>query len=86
MLKYPPGANTPIIPDPVREGYVFEDWNPKIAETVTKDVTYEAIYTRDTKKFAVNDYEGEYNTDRHQLNVDDIKLQLKNGEKNSVSI
>lgn len=81
FAKVSAGANTPIIPDPVREGYVFEDWNPKIAETVTKDVTYEAIYTRDTKKFAVNDYEGEYNTDRHQLNVDDIKLQLKNGEK-----
>lgn len=28
--------------DPVREGYVFEGWNPAVAETATADVTYTA--------------------------------------------
>ena len=36
------GIKTPTIKEPSKAGYTFAGWEPKVAETVTKDVTYKA--------------------------------------------
>ena len=36
------GVETPTINEPTKAGYTFAGWEPKVAETVTKDVTYKA--------------------------------------------
>ena len=36
------GDRTPAVADPIRVGYTFEGWNPTVAATVTKNVTYTA--------------------------------------------
>ena len=36
------GDTTPTIEDPIRVGYEFAGWNPKVQKTVTGDVTYTA--------------------------------------------
>lgn len=39
------GSTTPAFEGtPEREGYTFEGWDPKVAETVTEDVTYTAVW------------------------------------------
>ena len=44
----PYGTSTPAFgtKDPTREGYKFVGWEPEIAETVTKDVTYTAKWEK----------------------------------------
>lgn len=44
----PYGTSTPAFgtKDPTREGYKFVDWEPEVAETVTKDVTYTAKWEK----------------------------------------
>ena len=36
------GVDTPTIVNPTKAGYTFAGWEPKVAETVTKDVIYKA--------------------------------------------
>ncbi len=36
------GVDTPTIVNPTKAGYTFAGWEPKVADTVTKDVTYKA--------------------------------------------
>jgi len=36
------GVDTPTIATPTKAGYTFAGWNPEVAKTVTKDVTYKA--------------------------------------------
>ena len=36
------GIKTPTIKEPSKAGYTFAGWEPKVADTVTKDVTYKA--------------------------------------------
>lgn len=39
------GTKTPEFgADPVREGYIFKGWTPEVAETVTGNVTYTAVW------------------------------------------
>lgn len=38
------GEKTPVINDPAREGYTFEGWSPAVAETVTGDAEYKAVW------------------------------------------
>lgn len=38
-------AATPIPANPVRTGYIFSNWTPNVAATVTHDATYTAQYT-----------------------------------------
>ena len=47
------GEATPTIADPIRVGYKFVGWNPKVAETVTKNVTYTAQWERVDETFTV---------------------------------
>ena len=47
------GEATPTIEDPIRVGYKFAGWNPKVAETVTKNVTYTAQWERVDETFTV---------------------------------
>ena len=47
------GEATPTIEDPIRVGYKFVGWNPKVAETVTKNVTYTAQWERVDETFTV---------------------------------
>ena len=42
FLNLKKGEATPTIEDPIRVGYEFVGWTPKVAETVTGDVTYTA--------------------------------------------
>lgn len=44
----PHGTSTPAFgtKDPTREGYKFVGWEPEVAETVTKDVTYTAKWEK----------------------------------------
>ena len=44
----PYGTSTPAFgtKDPTREGYKFAGWEPEVAETVTKDVTYTAKWEK----------------------------------------
>lgn len=42
FLNLKKGEATPTIEDPIRVGYKFAGWTPKVAETVTGDVTYTA--------------------------------------------
>ena len=47
------GEATPTIADPIRVGYKFVGWNPKVAETVTKNVTYTAQWEEVDTTFTV---------------------------------
>ena len=47
------GEATPTIADPIRVGYKFVGWNPKVAETVTKNVTYIAQWEEVDTTFTV---------------------------------
>lgn len=38
------GAKTPTIADPVRKGYIFTGWSPKVASKATKCVVYTATW------------------------------------------
>lgn len=40
------GDATPAAPQPTREGYRFDGWEPAVSETVTADVTYTAKWTK----------------------------------------
>ena len=40
------GDATPAAPQPTREGYRFDGWEPAVTETVTADVTYTAKWTK----------------------------------------
>ena len=47
------GEATPTIDDPIRVGYEFAGWNPKVQKTVTGDVTYTALWEEVDKTFTV---------------------------------
>ena len=47
------GEATPTIADPIRVGYKFVGWEPTVAETVTKNVTYIAQWERVDETFTV---------------------------------
>ena len=40
------GDATPAAPQPTREGYRFDGWEPAVSETVTADTTYTAKWTK----------------------------------------
>ena len=40
------GDATPVMADPVREGYRFDGWEPAVSETVSADTTYTAKWTK----------------------------------------
>ena len=53
-----PGVDTPAFKGtPKREGYVFKDWNPSVAEKVTGDVTYVATWGKDKNNNGIDDNE-----------------------------
>ena len=47
------GDTTPTIEDPIRVGYEFAGWNPKVQKTVTGDATYTALWEEVDKTFTV---------------------------------
>ena len=47
------GEATPTIDDPIRVGYKFAGWEPTVAATVTKDVTYIAQWEKVDTTFTV---------------------------------
>ena len=47
------GEATPTIEDPIRVGYEFAGWNPKVQKTVTGDATYTALWEEVDKTFTV---------------------------------
>ena len=47
------GEATPTIADPIRVGYKFAGWEPTVAATVTKNVTYTAQWERVDETFTV---------------------------------
>ena len=47
------GDSTPTIEDPIRVGYEFAGWNPKVQKTVTGDATYTALWEEVDKTFTV---------------------------------
>ena len=47
------GDTTPTIEDPIRVGYEFAGWNPKVQKTVTGDVTYIAQWEEVDTTFTV---------------------------------
>lgn len=47
------GDSTPTIDDPIRVGYKFVGWEPTVAKTVTKDVTYIAQWEEVDTTFTV---------------------------------
>ena len=52
------GVDTPAFKGtPKREGYVFKDWNPSVAEKVTGDVTYVATWGKDKNNNGIDDNE-----------------------------
>ena len=52
------GVDTPAFKGtPKREGYVFKDWNPAVAEKVTGDVTYVATWGKDKNNNGIDDNE-----------------------------
>ena len=52
------GVDTPAFKGtPKREGYVFKDWNPSVAEKVTGDVTYVATWGEDKNNNGIDDNE-----------------------------
>ena len=52
------GVDTPAFKGtPKREGYVFKDWNPSVAEKVTGDVTYVATWGKDKNNNGMEDNE-----------------------------
>ena len=52
-----PNMNTPEYSGntPTRNGYVFSGWNPTVANKVTKDVTYKAVWKEDKNKNGIPD-------------------------------
>ena len=52
------GVDTPAFKGtPKREGYVFKDWNPSVAEKVTGDATYAATWGEDKNNNGIDDNE-----------------------------
>ena len=52
------GVDTPAFKGtPKREGYVFKDWNPSVAEKVTGDVTYVATWGKEKTNNGIDDNE-----------------------------
>ena len=50
------GDATPeFVGTPTREGYVFAGWNPEVAETVTDDATYTAVWKEDRNNNGIPD-------------------------------
>ena len=47
------GDTTPTIEDPIRVGYEFAGWNPKVQKTVTGDATYTALWEAVDTTFTV---------------------------------
>ena len=53
FLNLKKGEATPTIDDPIRVGYKFAGWEPTVAATVTKDVTYIAQWEEVDTTFTV---------------------------------
>ena len=53
FLNLKKGEATPTIDDPIRVGYKFAGWEPTVAATVTKDVTYIAQWEKVDTTFTV---------------------------------
>ena len=53
FLNLKKGEATPTIEDPIRVGYKFAGWEPTVAATVTKDVTYIAQWEEVDTTFTV---------------------------------
>ena len=50
------GLATPTFgKDPIRSGYIFNGWNPEVAETVNGDQTYEATWKEDKNNNGIDD-------------------------------
>lgn len=49
------GLATPTISKPTRTGYIFKGWDAEIADTVTDNVTYTAVWARDVNSNGVDD-------------------------------
>ena len=66
------GVDTPAFKGtPKREGYVFKDWNPSVAEKVTGDVTYVATWGEDKNNNGIADDEETKYTVRYTDGVDE---------------
>ena len=66
------GVDTPAFKGtPKREGYVFKDWNPSVAEKVTGDVTYVAPWGEDKNNNGIADDEETKYTVRYTDGVDE---------------
>ena len=68
---------TPKFDAPVREFYKFVKWNPNVAETVTKDVTYKATYVPyndENRDFIADEEQAKYTV----IYVDDEGKELFN--------
>ena len=52
------GTKTPAFDGtPKRDGYVFKNWNPVVAEKVTANATYTAVWAEDKNNNGVDDNE-----------------------------
>ena len=66
------GVDTPAFKGtPKREGYVFKDWNPEVAATVTGNATYVARWAEDKNNNGIADDEETKYTVRYTDGVDE---------------
>ena len=69
------GDATPeFVGTPTREGYVFAGWNPEVAETVTDDATYTAVWKEDRNNNGIPDEDEDKYTVTYTDGVDGVEI------------